>query len=239
MTPSVAVITGAATGIGYEVARQLGTLGHTVVVTARTLDRAEHATQSLRIEGINAIAVELDVTSHTSVQQAATRVGGEFGVVHALVNNAGYWTLGDTPSSADIDSARSIMDTNLFGYWRTIQAFQPLLEASGRGRVVNVSSGAGSHTDPAGLTANGGPGASYAISKTAINGLTAAFAAEFKALGIKVNAVCPGFTATDAVGPVSGARPTNVSATGVVVAATLADDGPTGGFYRDQQPIGW
>jgi NAD(P)-dependent dehydrogenase (short-subunit alcohol dehydrogenase family) len=116
----------------------------------------------------------------------------------------------------------------------------PLLRAAARPRIVNVSSGAGSHADPDfGVTTGGGTAPAYGISKAALNALTSRFAAELADEGVLVNAVCPGLTATFPGAEQMGARPVEQSERGVVWAATLADDGPTGGFFRDGAPLGW
>jgi NAD(P)-dependent dehydrogenase (short-subunit alcohol dehydrogenase family) len=133
-----------------------------------------------------------------------------------------------------------VLEVNLFGAWRLTQALLPLLRESPAGRVVNVSSGAGSHGDPDfGLAVRGGTAAGYGISKAALNALTATLAAELAGTGVLVNAVCPGLTATWPGAESTGARPVAGSAPGVVFAATLPADGPTGGFFRDGQPWPW
>ena len=132
------------------------------------------------------------------------------------------------------------MDTNLYGTWRVTQAALPLLRASAHPRVVVVGSGAGSHSEATfGLTARGGAAASYGISKAALGALVATLAAELAGSGVLVNTVCPGLTATYPGAEAMGARPVADGAAGVVWAATLPDDGPTGGFFRDGQPLGW
>jgi NAD(P)-dependent dehydrogenase (short-subunit alcohol dehydrogenase family) len=116
----------------------------------------------------------------------------------------------------------------------------PLIRESAHGRIVNVSSGAGSHGDALfGLTTGDGAVASYGISKAALNALTTTLAAELDGSGILVNAVCPGLTATAPGMEAMGARPVSEGAASVVWAATLPDDGPNGGFFRDGQPLPW
>src|ERR671928_87723 len=134
-------------------------------------------------------------------------------------------------TSADLGRVRRAMETNLYGAWRTALAFLPLLRRSPHPRLVNVSSGGGSISD---MTA-GTP--AYSVSKAALNALTRILAAELRADRVLVNAVCPGWVATDMGGP--GGRPVADGAAGVVWAATLPDDGPTGGFFRDGQPLPW
>lgn len=176
-----------------------------------------------------------------SVASAAAELERTFGGLDVLVNNAAAYVAWDEqPSSADLAAARDVFETNLFGAWRTTMAFLPLLRGAAHPRVVNVSSGAGSHADPDfGLTTGGGTAPAYGVSKAALNGLTSRFAAELAGTGVLVNAVCPGLTATFPGAEEMGARPVEESARGVVWAATLPDDGPTGGFFRDGKPLGW
>jgi NAD(P)-dependent dehydrogenase (short-subunit alcohol dehydrogenase family) len=157
-----------------------------------------------------------------------------------LVNNAAVvadWA--ETACSADLEAARVVFETNLFGAWRLTQALVPLLRRSRTGRVVNVASGAGSHGDPQFGLATGAGVASYGISKAALGALTTKLALELRADDVLVNAVCPGLTATAPGMGAMGARPVADGAAGVVWAATLPDDGPTGGFFRDGEPLPW
>jgi NAD(P)-dependent dehydrogenase (short-subunit alcohol dehydrogenase family) len=238
--PRTVLITGAAKGLGREVARQLATEGHHVLLAARRAADAEAAAAELG-EHVDALRVDLDVTDPDAVAEAATALTAEPGGLDVLVNNAaGYVDWGETASDADLDASRAVLEVNLYGSWRLTQALLPLLRRSPAPRVVNVSSGAGSHGDPAfGLTARGGAAASYGISKAALNALTSTLATELAATGVLVNAVCPGLTATYPGAEAMGARPVEESATGVVWAATLPADGPTGGFFRDREPLPW
>jgi len=133
-----------------------------------------------------------------------------------------------------------VMETNLFGAWRVTQALLPLLRESAHARVVNVSSGAGSHGDEAfGLARRGGRAASYGVSKAALGALTATLAAELDGAGILINAVCPGLTATWPGAVQMWARPVADGAASVPVAAALPEGGPYGGFFRDGRPLAW
>jgi NAD(P)-dependent dehydrogenase (short-subunit alcohol dehydrogenase family) len=231
---AVVLITGAAHGLGREVARQLVAAGHDVILSARDQQAAAKVAPQI---GARALPVDLDVTDSTAVAGAAR----ELPALDVLVNNAAaYVDWAETVSGADLDEARRVMETNLYGPWRLTRALLPVLRRSSSARIVNVSSGAGSHGDQAfGLTARGGTAASYGISKAALNALTSTLAAELAGTGILVNAVCPGLTATWPGAEAMGARPVEQSAAGVVWAATLPDDGPTGGFFRDGAPLPW
>lgn len=238
---AVAVITGAGrkSGIGFEVARQLGTRGITVVLTARDGAAAKARAGELAGLGLPVAGEALDVTDETSEKALAGHIDQTYGRLDILINNAAATgAYGETATTADLAVARQTLETTLFGAWRVTQALLPLLHKSSRPRIVNVSSGAGSHADQAfGLTTDNAMGPSYAVSKAALNALTARLAHENP--GILVNAVCPGFTATFEGGEAMGARPVKDGAASVVWAAVLDDDGPTGGFFRDGRPLGW
>jgi len=145
------------------------------------------------------------------------------------------------PCQLDVTDVKSIERTRArverefgrldFGAWSMVRAFLPLLRSSRHARVVNVSSEAGS------LASMGSGTPAYSLSKAALNALTRMLAAELREDGILVNAVCPGWVATDMGG--SGGRPVADGAASVVWAATLTNDGPTGGFFRDGRPLPW
>jgi NAD(P)-dependent dehydrogenase (short-subunit alcohol dehydrogenase family) len=237
---TIALVTGAAHGIGLEVCRQLAERGWTVVLTARKLERAQEAAESLAgLEG-KVHARALDVADEASPRALAADLGWALGRIDVLVNNAGQaadWS--ETAGTADLREAHAVMEANLFGAWRTTQALLPLLRRSRRGRIVNVSSGAGSHVDARFGLAAVAAATSYAVSKAALNALTVKLALELREDGILVNAVCPGLTATTRDLEEVGARPVEEGAASVVWAATLPNSGPTGGFFRDGRGVGW
>jgi NAD(P)-dependent dehydrogenase (short-subunit alcohol dehydrogenase family) len=237
----VALVTGAARGIGLEVCRQLAGRGLTVILGARDLERAEAAARPLVAAGLDVRPRVLDITREESLRGLAAELISATGRLDVLVNNAAAqvdWS--ETATSADLHAARAVFDTNLFGTWRACQVFLPLIRRSAHGRIVLVSSGAGSHGDPEfGLPTGRITSASYGISKAALNALAAKLAAELDGTGILVNAVCPGLTATEPGMAAKGARLPAESAASVVWAATLPDDGPTGGFFRDGKPLPW
>ncbi|MBN8826831.1 MULTISPECIES: SDR family NAD(P)-dependent oxidoreductase [unclassified Spirosoma] len=238
VTDRIALITGVSRerGLGYETAKQLKDIGFTVVITARDYDKVRTLADQ-----IGAIAKPLDVTSDASVAAIARELDDEFGRLDVLINNAGaFFDFGGNPLTADMQFVKDALDTNLLGAWRVIQALYPLLEKSDAARIVNVSSGAGSFSDPVfGLGYHFSKVPVYAITKLALNGLTVKLATETKDSPIKINSVDPGFTATYSAAEKWGARPVSEGAKGIVWAATLPDDGPTGGFFRDGQPLGW
>jgi NAD(P)-dependent dehydrogenase (short-subunit alcohol dehydrogenase family) len=219
----VALVSGANRGIGAEIARELAA-DHGYVVFAG----ARHPEDVEEQDGV--VPVRLDVTDEESVFAARERVQSEAGRLDALINNAGVY--GDPVGAADYDleRAREVLEVNTLGPWQLIEAFLPLLRESDAPRIVNVSSGAGQLSDM-----NGGR-AAYRVSKAGLNALTRTLASDQR--WVKVNTMCPGWVRTDMGG--SGApRSVEDGADTAVWLATLPDDGPTGGFFRDRKPIPW
>ena len=223
-------------GLGYETAKQLKELGYNVIITARDLEIVSGLAKQIGVS-----ARQLDITSEKSINQLAENIEGEFGKLDVLVNNAGaFFDQGGQALSSEIQFIKEALDTNLLGAWRMTKAFVTLLQKSQSGQIVNVSSGAGSFSDPIfGLENHQGNVPVYGITKLALNGLTVKLARELKDTKIKVNSVCPGFVATYPGTEQWGARPVSDGAKGIVWAATLPQDGPTGKFFRDGQPINW
>jgi NAD(P)-dependent dehydrogenase (short-subunit alcohol dehydrogenase family) len=223
------------------VCRQLAQRGMRVVLTARDATMAGRRAADLAREGLDVTGHAVDVRNLESIQALARWVESEFGLLDVLVNNAaGFAPYGELAATADLAMGAAVMDTTLFGTWRMCQAFLPLLRKSAHPRIVNVSSGAGSHGDRAfGLTTGNSMGTSYAVSKAALNALTVKLALEEHGSGVLINAVCPGFTATFEGGEAMGARPVAEGAASVVWAAVLEDGGPTAGFFRDGKPLPW
>jgi NAD(P)-dependent dehydrogenase (short-subunit alcohol dehydrogenase family) len=228
----IVVVTGANRGIGREVARQLAVRGDLVVLGSRDPAKGETAAAELARGGAEVLPRQLDVTDPATLRRLADELAGSHGRLDVLVNNAAV--LYDTwqrAASADLQVVREALETNLFGAWQAVQAFLPLLRASGHGRVVNVSSEGGS------LASMGGGTPAYSVSKAALNALTRMLAAELRRDRILVNSVCPGWVATDMGGP--GGRPVADGAASVLWAVDLPDRGPTGGFFRDGRPVPW
>ena len=239
----VALVTGCSRseGIGLEVCKQLAQQGITVFLTARDASKALALAATLRDQGLDVNGHELDISSSESVQAIVNLIDERYGRLDILVNNATGATRSRAPvSAADLESARQVVEVTLFGTWRMIQESLPLLRKSEAARIVNVSSSAGLHGDPVfGLNSKLPMAPAYGIAKAALNALTAKFATELRDTGIKVNAVCPGFTATFPGLADRGARPVPEGAKGIVWAATLNEDGPSGGFYQDNQLQAW
>ncbi|XVV01621.1 SDR family oxidoreductase [Actinosynnema sp. CA-248983] len=226
MAGAVAVVTGGNRGIGREVCRQLRDLGYEVVLTARDGAKAAEVADQLGVDHCR-----LDVTSDESVREVAAFLEERYGRLDVLVNNAAvHYDSWQRASGADLSVVREAMETNFYGPWRTVLALLPLLRRGG-GRVVNVSSEAAS------FASMGGGTPAYGTSKAALNALTVMLAAELRRDRVLVNAICPGWVATDMGGP--GGRPVAQGAASVVWGATLPDDGPTGGFFRDGKRVPW
>jgi NAD(P)-dependent dehydrogenase (short-subunit alcohol dehydrogenase family) len=224
-----ALVTGGNRGIGLEACRQLARAGMSVVLTARNPQRGQEAAQKLQDGGLDVIAEQLDVADSQGVKDCAQRLADAGTEVNVLVNNAGVYPT-EGAFSVSEETFEMALEVNTLGAFRTCRAFVPKMMQRGYGRVVNVSSGGGSFGE--GL----GPGA-YAVSKAALNALTVKVAQAVRG-DVKVNAMCPGWVRTDMGG--SGAPRSPKEAVDTLVwLATLAQDGPNGGFFRDRKPIPW
>ncbi len=233
----VALVSGANRGIGLEIVRQLSRLGVVAVIGSRNLDKGRAAADKLLAEGLEVPVVALDVAEASSPARAVAEVQKLLGRCDILVNNAGV--LLDGPGGFDSslfdlkdETARVTYETNVLGPLRLIQACVPVMREQGYGRIVNVSSGAGQLSD----MGKGFP--AYRMSKSALNALTRITANEVAGANIKVNAVCPGWVKTD-MGGSEATRTIEEGAACPVWAATLPDNGPSGGFFRDNKPIAW
>jgi NAD(P)-dependent dehydrogenase (short-subunit alcohol dehydrogenase family) len=245
----IALVTGANQGIGLQIAKDLAAHGFTVLVGSRNFGRGGEAAKT--IDG-DAHVLQLDVTDQASIAAAAERIRTEFGHLDVLVNNAGIAYAGEPgapfeermktniPSTGSIDNMRAIFETNVIGVAAITQAMLPLLREAPEGRIVNVGSSAGS------LTRGSDPtwehrhvfGLAYSPSKTALNAVTLAFANELEKTNIKVNVVCPGYTATD-LNDHRGTRAVEQGAREAVRLSLIGPDGPTGTFSDEDGPVPW
>jgi len=229
----IAVVTGANRGIGLETCRQLAGSDCHVILTSRDEVRGQQAADILRQEGKPVSYHQLEVTDMASVARLRTDILKEFGRVDVLVNNAGvYLDEGISVIEVPLETVQLTMDVNFYGPYHLCRAFVPLMRQQNYGRVVNVSSGAGSITEMNGRTA------AYKISKVALNALTRIVADEVRGYNVKVNTMCPGWVRTEMGGP-AAPRSVEEAADTIIWLATLQDDGPTGGFFRDRKPIPW
>ena len=245
---SIALVTGANQGIGLEIAKALSANNYIVLVGSRDLTKGEMAARSV---GSNAYPIQLDVTDEASIREAAKRVGDEFGKLDLLVNNAAISHAGvpgrtaeeiiasSYASVASLTEMRAVWETNVFGVVAVTQAMLPFIRKSGAGRIVNVSSGAGS------LTLNADPSfpyrpyftAVYPASKAALNAITLALAIELEGENIEVNAASPGYTAT-AMNNFQGTDSVEIGSRNPIRVA-LELDGPTGTFTGSDGPMPW
>ncbi|MBY0224719.1 MAG: SDR family oxidoreductase [Hyphomicrobium sp.] len=233
----VALVSGGNRGIGLEIARQLARRGMLVVIGSRDLEKGQAAAKTIIDEGYPTEVVRLDITDEASVAAAVEEIVLRHGRIDILVNNAAILIDGPGGFKSSLfelkaDTARQTFETNVLGPLRLTQAVVPIMERNGYGRIVNLSSGAGQLSD----MRSGFP--AYRMSKTALNALTRITASELASTNIKVNAVCPGWVRTD-MGGAEAERPVEIGAETPVWLATLPENGPTGGFFRDKRSIPW
>jgi NAD(P)-dependent dehydrogenase (short-subunit alcohol dehydrogenase family) len=241
LTKRVALVTGSNKGIGFEIARQLGRRGRTVLIGARDEKRGAEAASKLRDEGIDAHHVRLDVSDAATIAPLAAAIEARFGRLDVLVNNAGVLLDQNVPPSAlDVGVLKKTFDTNVFGAFAVTKALLPLIKKSDAGRVVNLSSTLGSLTlmsDPTNPYSSF-VGVAYQASKTALNMLTVGLAKELAGTKVLVNSVCPGWVKTD-MGTDAAPLSVEQGADTPVWLATLPADGPTGGYFNSRQPLPW
>ena len=225
-----AFVTGANRGIGFEICRQLGRLGHRILVGAQDRASGEEAAAKLRAEGFDARPETLDVGDSASINECAGRLRSRRDPPGIWINNAGVYPQGNLLEISSQTLAETLQVNALGAAWCAM-AVLPLMIERGYGRIVNVSSGYGSFGE--GLE---GP-AAYSVSKAALNAVTVKLA-EAVPSTVKVNAACPGWVRTRMGGP-DADRSVEEGADTPVWLATLGPDGPSGGFFRNRKPIAW
>jgi NAD(P)-dependent dehydrogenase (short-subunit alcohol dehydrogenase family) len=237
---TVALVTGANKGIGYEIAAGLGALGWRIGVGARDQQRRDTAVEKLRAAGTDAFGVPLDVTDDASVAAAAELIAGQAGGLDVLVNNAAITgRLPQTATTIEPATVRAVVETNVIGVIRVTNAMLPMLRGSASPRIVNMSSSVGSLALHTAADVDLGPvPTGYLASKTFLNAITIQYAKELGDTNILINSACPGFTATDLNG-FRGVRTPEQGAAIAIHLATLPDDGPTGGFFDDAGTVPW
>jgi NAD(P)-dependent dehydrogenase (short-subunit alcohol dehydrogenase family) len=245
----VAFITGANRGLGLETARELGKLGIVVVLGSRDSKKGEAAAAELRDEGITAESLGFDVTKSKDHQKAYDYFAKKYGRLHILVNNAGVLkesqisAIGSGPnpvSAVSSEVLRETFETNFFAPVALTQKLLPLIRKAPAGRIVNVSSILGS------LTLHSDPNSpiypfktfAYDASKAALNAFTVHLAYEVRDSKIKVNSAHPGWVKTEMGGPNAPMEPSEGAKTSAQL-ASLADDGPSGGFFHLGEPLPW
>lgn len=244
MTPAekrIALVTGANKGIGYEIARQLAHKDITVLMGARDRHKGMTASKQLQSEGLDVHFIRIDVTRAASIEAAIGKIKDDFMRLDILINNAGIMI--DTQSGIlELDPVvfHNTLDTNATGPLLLAQGCVRVMMANGYGRIVNMASTLGSLTE---ISSPDSPHAAvlspaYRLSKTLLNGITSLLAMELRGTNILVNSACPGWVRTDMGGDQAPLRPEQGAETPVWL-ATLPDGGPTGGFFRERQPIPW
>ena len=235
----IALVTGAARGIGYYLCRDLARLGMKVILTARDAAKGKASAGKLRADGLDVVSMQLDVADPASVERAASAVERDYGRLDALINNAAVFvdhdweaagaekpeTLAEKAHKLDLALA-----VNLRGPYIVIEAFSPLMKKNRYGRIVNISSILGQ------LSSMSGGYQTYRITKAALNSVTRVFASELASSGILVNSVCPGWRRTDMGGQSAPLAPDEGNET-IIKMATLPDGGPTGRFFRSGKEI--
>lgn len=228
----IALVTGANRGIGFETCKQLSELGLKVILTARDQVKGESATRTLIDKGSDVLFYRLDVTDIENIKDVYNSIEKRFSRLDILVNNAAIlYDSNQSTINADLNIVSQAFKTNLYGPWLLCKSFIPLMKRNNFGRIVNVSSGAGS------LQYMDEKAPAYGISKVALNALTKKLSSELIRTNVLVNSVDPGWVATDMGG--KGGRPVDEGAKGIVWACLLPDNGPSGGFFHDEKIKPW
>jgi NAD(P)-dependent dehydrogenase (short-subunit alcohol dehydrogenase family) len=229
----IAMVTGGNRGIGFAVCRGLAQAGLQVIMGSRDEDKGNEAVKALGKQGFSVDTHQLDVTDPTSISAIKEYILRQYGRLDVLINNAGvHLDKGESVLEVPLDIVRQTFEINLFGALNVSRTFLSIMKQHNYGRVVNVSSDMGS------LSKMSGRSGAYRISKAALNALTRVIASEIEGYNIKVNTMAPGWVRTDMGGP-SAPRSPEQGADTIIWLATLPDEGPTGGFFKDRESIPW
>ena len=233
MAERIAPVTGGNRGIGFEVCRQLAQAGVRVILTSRNEEAGLAAVGELD-QGDNLIHyMGLDVTDSQNISDVADQITRQYGRMDILINNAGVY-IDDSHSLLELkpDILRTTMETNVYGPLFLTQAFVRLMIRNNYGRIVNVSSSIGQ------LSNLSSRWPAYRLSKILLNLQTRIIAQELTGSNILINAVCPGWVRTE-MGGTNAPRSVEQGADTIFWLATLSDDGPQGGYFRDRKPLDW
>lgn len=227
MDKKIAVVTGANRGMGKAVSEKLSSLNYHVIMIGRHEKEINEAAHSLSAEAFVA-----DVENEKDILELTNHITTKYGHLDVLINNAGVYIQENNIFTGKDSDMKKTFEINTMGPYRLMKGLIPLMQKNGYGRVVNVSSGLGSFegfsvTCPA-----------YSVSKVALNMLTKLFSSSVDGKKVKVNSICPGWVKTDMGGP-NASRSIEEGISGMIWAATLPEDGPNGGFFRDGKPIEW
>jgi NAD(P)-dependent dehydrogenase (short-subunit alcohol dehydrogenase family) len=225
------LITGANKGIGFETARQLGTIGFEVFLTARNKGNGETAATKLRRKSMDCKFIQMDVSDISTIRRAYEVLSKSIEHLDVLINNAGIMPSSSGLLDTSPADMHNIINTNTLGPLFVAQTFLPLMKEGGR--IINVSSSLGKLSGRASDYAS-----AYSISKTALNAVTLKLSAALKEKGIAVNSVCPGWVRTD-MGGKNAERPVEKGAETIVWLAVEAPHDLTGKFIRDMKEIGF
>lgn len=237
----IALVTGGNRGIGFEICRQLALKEITVLLGARDRQSGMEACGKLADQGLDAHFIPLDITNQTTIQAAMGKIKDNYRRLDMLVNNAGILIDAQTRIlELSLSLFENTLGTNALGPLLLSQACVPLMKKNAYGRIVNMSSTLGSLTD---IAKSDSPytqvhSPAYRLSKTLLNGITVLLAKELRGTNVLVNAACPGWVRTRMGGEQAPLTPEQAADTPVWL-ATLPDDGPTGGFFRERRPIPW
>ena len=229
----IALVTGGNRGIGFAVCKGLRQAGLQVILGSRDEDKGNEAAKVLGEQGFSVDTHQLDVTDPQSISAIKRYVAKQYGQLDVLINNAGvHLDKGESVLEVPLEIVQQTFEVNLFGTLNVSRTFLPMMKQHDYGRVVNVSSDMGS------LSKMRGRSGAYRTSKTAVNALTRVIASEVSGYNIKVNTMSPGWVRTDMGGP-SAPRSPEEGVDTIIWLATLPDDGPTGGFFKDRESIPW
>ena len=229
----IALVTGGNRGIGLELCRQLGQQRTRVILGSRDLAKGVAAAAELKANGLPVEARQLDVANVQSIRECMNWIRRDIGRLDVLINNAGIMVEDDDADALEeLEIVRDTMQTNVYGPLLLSRLAVPIMKTRRYGRIVNLSSGMGS------LSEMGAGYIAYRMSKAGINVVTRVLAAETEGMGILVNSVDPGWVRT-AMGGRGATRAVDKGAETPLWLATLPDDGPTGGFFRDRRVIAW
>ena len=229
----IALVTGGNRGIGLELCRQLGQQRARVILGSRDLAKGTAAAAELQADGLTVEARQLDVASVQSIRECMNWIRRDVGRLDILINNAGIMVEDDDADPLEeLEIVRDTMQTNVYGPLLLSRLAIPIMKTRRYGRIVNLSSGMGS------LSEMGAGYVAYRMSKAGINVVTRVLAAETEGMGILVNSADPGWVRT-AMGGRGATRSLEKGVETPIWLATLPDDGPTGGFFRDRRAIAW